>query len=201
MAKVAKGINFVLKTLSTVLVIVLVALAVALVGVRIFGIQVFTVLSGSMEPTYHVGSVIYVKDVDPAELRVGDAVTFELGADASATHRIVAIVPDEQDPQTLRFQTKGDANDMVDAALVGFDDVIGKPVFTIPGLGYLADFIQSKAGRYICIVVVALVILLTVLSELLEDPNDPKNKKKKKKPDSKEKDAPSLDNKQKEKKQ
>lgn len=177
MAKVAKIINFILKILSTILVICLVCLAVALVGVRPFGIQVFTVLSGSMEPTYHTGSVIYVKDVDPAELRVGDAVTFDIGADASATHRIVELVPDENDPSVIRFRTKGDANDMVDAQLVDFSSVIGKPVFTIPYLGYLADFIQSKSGRYICVVVVALVILLTVLSELLEDPNDPKKKK------------------------
>ena len=39
-------------------------LALLLVGVRLFGMQVFTVLSGSMEPTYQTGSLIYVKDVD-----------------------------------------------------------------------------------------------------------------------------------------
>ena len=50
---------------STIIVALVVLLAVLLVGVRLVGIQVFTVLSGSMEPTYHTGSVIYVKKVDP----------------------------------------------------------------------------------------------------------------------------------------
>ena len=43
---------------TTVLVAVVVILALLLVGARLIGLQVFTVLSGSMEPTYHVGSLI-----------------------------------------------------------------------------------------------------------------------------------------------
>lgn len=50
-----------LQIISTILVALVVLLAVALVGVRLAGIRTFTVLSGSMEPTYHVGSLIYVK--------------------------------------------------------------------------------------------------------------------------------------------
>jgi len=183
-----------------VIVVLLMILAVALVGVRLFGVQVFTVLSGSMEPTYHVGSVIYVKDADPAALHVGDSVTFKINEDATATHRIVDIVPSEVTPGQPCFRTKGDANDMIDAAPVEYESVIGKPVFTIPYLGFLADFIQSKTGRYISIIVVALVILLTVLSELLEDPNDQK-KKKKKNPEPKEEDDTSSNPNKKEKKQ
>lgn len=54
-----------LQIISTILVALVVLLAVALVGVRLAGIRTFTVLSGSMEPTYHVGSLIYVKKVEP----------------------------------------------------------------------------------------------------------------------------------------
>ncbi|MEA5152866.1 MAG: S26 family signal peptidase [Oscillospiraceae bacterium] len=43
---------------STVLVAAAVLLALLLVGVRLFGLRVYTVLSGSMEPTYHTGSII-----------------------------------------------------------------------------------------------------------------------------------------------
>ena len=56
---------------SSILVILVVALAVALVGVRLVGLKPFAVLSGSMEPTYHVGSLIYVKPVDYKTLQVG----------------------------------------------------------------------------------------------------------------------------------
>lgn len=54
-----------LQIISTILVALVVLLAVALVGVRLAGIRTFTVLSGSMEPTYHVGSLIYVKKSRP----------------------------------------------------------------------------------------------------------------------------------------
>ena len=61
---------------TTVLVAVVVILALLLVGARLIGLQVFTVLSGSMEPTYHTGALIYVKKVDPYELKSGDVITF-----------------------------------------------------------------------------------------------------------------------------
>ena len=46
------------KVVTTLLVAVIVLLAVLLVGVRLIGLEPYTVLSGSMEPTYHTGSLI-----------------------------------------------------------------------------------------------------------------------------------------------
>lgn len=60
---------------SNVLVGLVVLLAVLLVGARLVGLQVFTVLSGSMEPTYHTGSLIYVKKVDPFTIKEGQPIT------------------------------------------------------------------------------------------------------------------------------
>lgn len=114
-----------LQIISTILVALVVLLAVALVGVRLAGIRTFTVLSGSMEPTYHVGSLIYVKKVDPTTIRPGQVITFMLDENTVATHRVVEVVPDEDDPSTLRFRTKGDANDAEDGSLVHYKNVIG----------------------------------------------------------------------------
>lgn len=47
--------------ITTVLVALVVILAILLVGVRVIGLTPYVVLSGSMEPTYHTGSLIYVK--------------------------------------------------------------------------------------------------------------------------------------------
>ena len=66
-------------TVSTVLVVAIMLLAVLLVGARIIGLQVYTVLSGSMEPNYHVGSIIYVKPVDPQSLQKEDVISFLIG--------------------------------------------------------------------------------------------------------------------------
>ena len=46
-------------TAMTVLVVLVVLLAVLLVGVRLCGLQVYSVLSGSMEPDYPVGSLFF----------------------------------------------------------------------------------------------------------------------------------------------
>ena len=126
-------LKFVWNVVTTVFVVLIVVFAVLLVGVRIVGIQPYTVLSGSMEPTYHVGSLIYVsRNVDPLELKTGDPVTFMLNETTVATHRIIEVIPDESDPTVVRFRTKGDANKDPDGALVHSANVIGKPIFTIP---------------------------------------------------------------------
>lgn len=74
--KVPKTIRKIWDGITTILVVMVVLLAIALVGVRVVGLQVYTVLSGSMEPAYPTGSVIYVKEVDYKTLEVGDPITF-----------------------------------------------------------------------------------------------------------------------------
>ena len=162
---------------TTVLVVVVVLLALMLVGVRLVGYQVYTVLSGSMEPTYHTGSLIYVKDIEPQELENGDVITFMLDEDTIATHRIVEVVPDESDPETIRYRTKGDANDHEDASLVHCKNVIGTPVFSIPYLGYVANYIQNPPGLYIAIAAAIVLVLMVFLPDLIA--GDDKKKKEK----------------------
>lgn len=159
--------------ITTALVAIVVILALLLVGARLIGLHVFSVLSGSMEPTYHVGSLIYVKNVDPYELKSGDVITFMLDEDTVATHRIVEVVPDENDSTVVRFRTKGDANDVEDGGLVHYKNVIGTPVFTIPKLGYVANYIQNPPGMYVAISVGAIMVLLVFLPDLFAE--DKKN--------------------------
>ena len=165
--------------ITTILVVVVVLLALALAGVRLFGLQVYTVLSGSMEPTYHVGALIYDKKVDPMQLQSGDVITFMLDEDTIATHRIVEVVPDEEDSSVIRFRTKGDANDAVDGSLVHYKNVLGTPVFTIPKLGYFASFVQQPPGLYVAVAFGVVLVLMAFLPDMLGD--DKKNEDKKKK--------------------
>lgn len=161
-----KSIIKIWNVFTSVLVALVVILALLLVGVRVFGMQVFTVLSGSMEPVYHVGSLIYVKETDPMTLQPGDVITFMLDENTMATHRIVDVIPDEEDPSVIRFQTKGDANDAVDGSLVHYKNVLGTPVFTIPKLGYLASYIQNPPGTYVAISVGAVLLALVFLPDI-----------------------------------
>ena len=177
----SKTIKKIWNWISGVLVGIVVLLAIALVGVRLIGLEPYVVLSGSMEPTYHVGSLIYVKDVDPYELESGDVITFMLDEDTVATHRIVEVVPDETDSTVVRFKTKGDANAAEDGSLVHYKNVIGSPVFTIPQLGYVANYIQNPPGTYIAISAGAILLLLVFLPDLFGRDDEEKKQKQKKK--------------------
>ena len=164
-----KTIKTIWNAITTVIVIFVVIIAVLLVGVRLVGIRPYTVLSGSMEPTYHVGSLIYVKNVDPFDLKAGDVITYMLDEDTLSTHRIVEVVPDEEDSTVVRFMTKGDANDAVDGSLVHYKNVVGKPIFSIPKLGYVANYIQNPPGTYIAIAMGAILLLLVFIPDLFDD--------------------------------
>lgn len=159
----------ILNAIGTVGVIIVLILTILLVGVRLIGLHPYTVLSGSMEPTYHTGSLIYVKSVDPFELKSGDVITFMLDEETLATHRIVEVVPDAEDPSTVRFVTKGDANDFEDGSMVHYKNVVGTPIFTIPYLGYLATFVQNPPGLYVAIAFCAFLVLLAFLPDFFEE--------------------------------
>ena len=164
-----KTVRKIWNVLSTVLVAVVVVLAIALVGVRLIGIKTYAVVSGSMEPTYPTGSLLYVKSIDPKKLQVGDSITFMLDEDTVATHRIIEIIPDEEDAEVSRFRTQGDANASADGTPVHCKNVIGKPVFSVPYLGYFAHFVQNPPGLYLAIGAAGILVVLVFLPDLLDD--------------------------------
>ncbi len=148
---------------STALVSAVIILAVALVGVRLVGIKVYTVLSPSMEPVYHVGSLIYVKEANKSELNVGDAITFTIEDGTIVTHNIIEVIEDDHG---TRYRTQGEANDTADGGSVDYRNVIGKPFFSIPYLGYFVSYIQHPPGKYVVIAGVAILIITGFLSDL-----------------------------------
>ena len=144
-------------------------LAIALVGVRLVGLTPYVILSGSMRPTYEVGSLIYVQSVDYKELKVGDPITYLISQDTVVTHRIIEVLVDEEDPNTIRFFTQGDANEVPDGTSVHYLNVIGKPIFSIPYLGYVSDYIQKPPGMYVALVAGAILLLLVFLPDIFRD--------------------------------
>ena len=170
----------ILNTITTILVVIAVLLTIVLVGVRLVGLKPFVVLSGSMEPEYHVGSLLYVKSVDYKTLQVGDDITYMVSDETVVTHRIIEVLVDEEDPDTIRYFTQGIANDVPDGVSVHYKNIIGKPIFTIPYLGYVSDYIQNPPGTYVAISAGAILILLVFLPDLFaEDKSGKKSGKKK----------------------
>ncbi len=153
---------------TTTVVVIMVLLATLLAGARLLGLQVYTVITGSMEPNYPVGSIIYVKEVDPTTLKEKDVITFMLSENTIATHRIVEVIPDEKNPEYVRFRTKGDNNDIVDTSLVHSNNVLGKVVAMIPYLGYVSDFVQHPPGSHITMAAAAVMIVAVFLPDLIK---------------------------------
>ena len=148
-------------------------LAVAMILARLVGAGTFIVQSGSMEPAYKTGSLIFDKRVDAYELKEGDVITYAIADDMTATHRIVEISKEEptsgDNSGTIWFTTKGDANDAADAAPVSSDNVIGMPVFQIPYLGYLIDIIKRPPSLYFAIALIAGLLLSSLLTSKSKD--------------------------------
>ena len=158
-----KNVKKIWDTVTNVLVVLVVIFAVFLMGSRLMGLQVFNVISGSMEPTYSVGDLLYVKTVDPDSVKVGDPITFVLNEDlVVATHRVVNI-----DSENRLFTTKGDANETEDAAPVHFNNLIGVPVFSVPLLGYVSAYIQNPPGMYVAIGLGVVLLAMVFLPDLL----------------------------------
>ena len=153
---VEKCLKIIGKVLSITLIVAVVLLTFLMVGIRVVGFTPYTVLSGSMEPTYHVGSLVYVKKVDPAALKVGDPVTFHLTGNVIATHRIIEV--HGAGTANLGFRTQGDANEQADG-ITPAAAIIGKVSFSIPYLGYLSNFLQRPAG-VICVIGTSAAVLI-----------------------------------------
>ena len=154
---------------QTVLVVMVVVCAVVLAGMKLSGFRTFTVMSGSMEPEYPVGALIYVRPVDYKSLKVGDVISFVANDDKTiVTHRIYNIEIDEKDSNIWRFQTKGDVNNAPDTNLVHYKNVLGTPIITIPHIGYFVHNIQRPPGIYITLVVGTLLLAWTFLPGTLE---------------------------------
>ena len=119
--------------------------------------KIKVVLSGSMEPAIHTGSVVVIKPTDL--YKVGDIITFgkDTKKDIPTTHRIVETRAVEG--ETL-FVTKGDANNGTDASEVKESAVAGKVLFSVPYAGYLIDFARKPLGFILLITIPAGCIVI-----------------------------------------
>jgi signal peptidase len=126
---------------------------------QFLGYEFMTILSGSMEPEIDRGSVILVKAIkNPTMLQEDDVVTFLSPRNHQLiTHRIMAI---HEEATYTEFTTKGDANLTPDAKPVPADLVVAKyQGVTFPYLGYIVNFMKSKWGMVIFLIIPAVYMM------------------------------------------
>ncbi len=122
-----------------------------------FHIRSFVVLSGSMQPVFPVGSMVYA--IPQTQYYKNDIITFRTKSGDNVTHRIIKI--NKQDGMTS-FTTQGDANNTIDKIFVTGDQIIGKVVIFVPYMGLLANNLKTP------IYFVALIIIPSIIFIALE---------------------------------
>ena len=120
-----------------------------------FGMRSFIILTGSMEPTIPVGSVVYIKSAPQYDK--GDIIAFTNKSDQTVTHRLSGT---ETRNDIKYFRTKGDANKSEDTDLLTQDKVIGKTVLSVPYIGRIIAFFKTVPGFITLIVVPTILFVL-----------------------------------------
>ncbi|MEN1967534.1 signal peptidase I [Lentibacillus sp. N15] len=123
----------------------------------LFGYQIKTVLSGSMEPDIQTGSIIAIKDANQGQqFHKNDVITFTTDDNMIVTHRIVEV-----DKKAQSYVTKGDANNAPDMEAVAQDQIIGMYTgFTVPYLGYVMNFTNSSEGAALLLVLPGICLVM-----------------------------------------
>ena len=114
----------------------------------------------------HTGSLVISKRVSPENLVIGDVVTFKSKDDSTTlvTHRIEQISKENGE---LSFITKGDANDVIDLEPVKPENIIARVQYDIPYLGYMTEFIKTKQGMLLVVIIPAIALLLIEIFKLI----------------------------------
>lgn len=126
-----------------------------------FGVQLLSVQTDSMKDTLMPGDLIVdVAVKDAKELRKGDIITYWTIIDGQRvlnTHRIVNVY---DGGDFCIFETQGDNNTLADPLTVHQNEVVGKYVFRVPGVGKVIDYMQTSLGFFLVVVLPVLIFFI-----------------------------------------
>ena len=166
----------VMKTVSSVLVWIVVLIAVAMMVFTIvsvntfnrndralFGYKAFIVLSDSMSATdFDSGDLVVVKEVaDPSTLQEGDIISYQSLNSANygetVTHKIrQRTINANGEPGFITYGTTTGTDDEI---VVTYPFVQGKYQFAIPKLGSFFVFLKTPLGYVLCILIPFLLLI------------------------------------------
>lgn len=124
-----------------------------------FGIKIFCIVSGSMEPSISVNDLVIIKEVDQNEINENDIISYNLRGEI-ITHRIIDIKEDVNNE--IYYITQGDANNIEDSTPITYEKIEGKVIATIPQLGRIILALKSKTTLGI---VLAILFILYIFEQ------------------------------------
>ena len=120
--------------------------------------------SESMKPAINMGDVIITGPLNGpigGGVKAGSIVTYRHGAEL-ITHRVLSV-----DGDTL--VTKGDAVEDPDPWSVNLSDVKGVYLFRVPYMGYVSNFIRTRLGWFLVIVIPATALVTMLVREIRKE--------------------------------
>ncbi len=141
-------------------VVILLALVLLAVGIvpRLAGYEGYYVATDSMTPAIKVGSLVFVKEVEFEDVKVGDVLTFtKEGSEKWFTHRVIGV-----NEYTKAFRTKGDNNNIEDPAETPYKAVVGRVEWHVPIVGYLSMALDATWGKIVFFAICVLYAAIEV---------------------------------------
>lgn len=182
--KEEKKINIfeIILTIIKIICVIILILLIAVLALQRFsnnkiaigGYRAFNVATGSMIPTYQIGDVLIVKEVNPDELKEGDPVSY-LGKSGSfagkiVTHRIIKI---EETENGKVFHTKGDNNDSEDPLIKG-DQIYGKVIYKCKIISMLTKLMNNLTAFYVIVFIPLGILIFLQIKDRLDEKREEK---------------------------
>lgn len=118
----------------------------------LFGKKAFIIVSGSMIPTIEIGDIVVIDD--SSNVQVGDVIAFRRNTTV-IVHRII----NEMDIDgVVKYQTKGDNNNVADIELVEVENIEGIYRTKIPYVGKVLMFLYNNLAVVIIIIIIIMLI-------------------------------------------
>lgn len=136
---------------------------------KLFGYYPFVVMSGSMEPVVHTGSLAYVELFGENDEPVPDAIhAYKTNDGTMVLHRLMGM-------SDTGYVFKGDANDAYDAVTVNDDAIVGLYAWSIPYMGYVGAWVSNHGIDIgpveipaIVLFIAGVVLMLNVICEIID---------------------------------
>ncbi len=128
------------------------------------------VISGSMEPNYYKGDLLFLYGEDPANIEINEVIVFQT---ASYSEPIVHRVIEKRYVGEYQFKTKGDANTFEDSGnlytgWLSEEDVIGTVVGRIPFIGWVKIFFTEGKLLLPLIILIIIVLIISIVWDVVK---------------------------------
>ncbi|KAK2151567.1 hypothetical protein LSH36_359g05012 [Paralvinella palmiformis] len=128
---------------------------------------IVVVLSGSMEPAFYRGDLLFLTNYEEEPVRVGEIVVFKIeGRDIPIVHRVLKV--HEKENGLVKFLTKGDNNQVDDRGLyapgqmwLNKSDVVGRARGYVPYVGIVTILMNDYPKfKYAILALLGLFVLI-----------------------------------------